>query len=538
MSLHFYKIIKQMPCQIPKDVRNPLFSTVQRRFSAYSFIVIPYQLNKTYCLIIKQYVLFAYHSYDIINVPVIARYKTKGFNMTEATDRVQAGLFNTSDTIIICDTNGKVLFYQDFNDKINMIRGEDAIGRNMSELYPFFKRNEFTTFRAMDQKKPILNELQLFEVDGKPRRAINSSYPLINETGVIGCMTFSVELGENVGRKIKSEAAKYDFSDIITQNISFRRSFDSLKMIAESNSSVLLYGETGTGKELFAHTIHANSTRKNKPLVIQNCAAIPDNLMESLLFGSSKGAFTGAIDRMGLFEAANGGTLYLDEVNSMSLDLQGKLLRAIESSSIRRVGDTHERQVDVRIIASTNENLAVLVEKGLFRKDLFYRLNVSSYSIPSLRERRDDIPLLCSHYINLFNQRLNRNVSGLDQETLSYFMTYPWEGNVRELKNVIEYACTIKTSGLIMIQDLPSYMFNMRTVESVASQEKLLSSSKLAVEAFIKPGISLQHQLDILEEEILKTAILRNRYNISKTAEELKISRQTLYTKLKKYSLL
>ena len=453
-------------------------------------------------------------------------------------DKAQSELFNTSDTILICDTFGKVLFYQDFNDKINMIRGEDAIGRNISELYPFLKRNDFTTFRAMDKKQAILNEIQFFEINGIPKRSLNSSYPLINETGVIGCMTFSVELTDNPKRKVKSQmASKYNFSDIITQNRNFLKSFESLKRIAASDSSVLLYGETGTGKELFAHTIHANSSRSNKPLIIQNCAAIPDNLMESLLFGSSKGAFTGAIDSMGLFEAADGGTLYLDEINSMSLDLQGKLLRAIESSSIRRVGETSEREVDVRIIASTNENLSVLVQQGHFRKDLFYRLNVSSYAIPSLRERRDDIPLLCDHYINLYNQRLNHHVTGLGEETLAYLMSYPWDGNVRELKNVMEYACTVKTSGPILIQDLPTYMFNMRTVESVVNQEHLLSSSQLAAEAFIKPGISLQAQLDILEEEILRTAILRNRYNISKTADELKVSRQTLYTKLKKYSL-
>lgn len=459
--------------------------------------------------------------------------------MTKSKDKVQGELFNTSDTIIICDTMGKVLFYQDFNDKINMIRGEDAIGRNISELYPFFERNDFTTFRAMDKKQAILNELQFFEINGMPRRALNSSYPLINETGVIGCMTFSVELTDNPKRVVRSQmVSKYDFSDIITQNRSFRKSFDTLKKIAASDSSVLLYGETGTGKELFAHTIHANSSRSNKPLIIQNCAAIPDNLMESLLFGSSKGAFTGAVDRMGLFEAADGGTLYLDEINSMSLELQGKLLRAIESSRIRRIGETNEREVDVRIIASTNENLSVLVEQGHFRKDLFYRLNVSSYSIPSLKERKDDIPLLCKHYINYYNQRLNHHVTGLDEETLSYLITYPWDGNVRELKNVMEYVCTIKTSGSILIQDLPTYMFNMRTVESVVKQEHLLSSNQIAVETFVKPGISLQSQLDILEEEILRTAILRNRYNISKTADELKISRQTLYSKLKKYSLI
>lgn len=459
--------------------------------------------------------------------------------MVHSKDKVQSELFNTSDTILICDVNGNVLFYQDFNDKINMIRGEDAIGRNIRELYPFLKHDEFTTFRAMKKKQAILNELQSFEINGIPRRSLNSSYPLINENNVIGCMTFSVELSDKSSRKVRSQMmSKYNFSDIITQNRKFLKTFDSLKKIASSNSSVLIYGETGTGKELFAHTIHANSPRYNKPLVIQNCAAIPDNLMETLLFGSSKGAFTGALDRMGLFEAADGGTLYLDEINSLSLDLQGKLLRAIESSSIRRIGETGVREVDVRIIASTNENLAVMVEKGLFRKDLFYRLNISSYSIPSLRERRDDIPLLCDHYIKIYNQRLNHNLSGLDEETLSYFLSYPWEGNVRELKNVIEYVCIIKNEGPIVIQDLPPYMFNMRTVETVVSQDHLLSSSQLAAEFFVKPGVSLQAQLNILEEEILKLAILKNHYNVSKTAKELKISRQTLYLKLKKYSLI
>lgn len=459
--------------------------------------------------------------------------------MTISKDKVQSKLFNTSDTILICDTNGKVLFYQDFNDTINMIRGEDAIGRNISELYPFLAHDDFTTFRAMDKRKAILNELQNFEIDGVPKRSLNSSYPLINETGVIGCMTFSVELSANSRRKVKSQmVSKYNFSDIITNNKKFLDSFDALKKIASSDSSVLIYGETGTGKELFAHTIHANSSRHDNPLVIQNCAAIPDNLMESLLFGSSKGAFTGAVDRMGLFEATDGGTLYLDEINSLSLGLQGKLLRALESQSIRRIGETAEREVDVRVIASTNENLAVMMERGLFRKDLFYRLNVSSYKIPSLRERRDDIPLLCEHYIKVFNQRLNHNIEGVDDETMSYFMSYPWDGNVRELKNVIEYVCTVKSGGLIRINDLPAYIFNMRTAETLASKDHMLSSSQLAAEFFIKPGTSLHAQLDILEEEILKTVILRNRYNISKASRELKISRQTLYTKLKKYSLI
>ena len=452
------------------------------------------------------------------------------------TDKVFAELFNQSDSVLICDVRGKVLYYQDYNDQINMIRNEDAVGRSIYELYPFFKRDDFTTFRAIDQKKPILNELQLFEVNGVPKKSLNSSYPLINEAGVLGCMTISVELTDNSHRQKKLRLlSKYNFEDIITQNRKFKESFETLKRIAATDASVLIYGETGTGKELIAHTIHANSPRRGLPFLIQNCAAIPDNLMESILFGSSKGSFTGAIDKAGLFEVADGGTLYLDEVNSLSLDLQGKLLRALENNSIR---ENEEREVDVRIIASTNENLAKMVEENRFRKDLFYRLNVTNYAIPSLRERTDDIPLLCDYYISIFNQRLDRGITGLDSEVLAFFQTYPWDGNVRELKNVVEYSCTIKPDGMITIHDLPDYMFNQRTLENAASKDLLLSNTQLAVEALVKPGTSLDAQLSILEEEILRGAITRNRYNISKTAAELKISRQTLYGKLKKYNLL
>ncbi|MCI6853900.1 MAG: sigma 54-interacting transcriptional regulator [Firmicutes bacterium] len=459
--------------------------------------------------------------------------------MMQSTDKVFKELFNQTDSILIIDVHGKVLFYQDYNDQINMMRDEEAIGRSIFDLYPFFKREDFTVFKAMDKKQPILNEIQLFEVNGIPKKSLNSAYPLINETGVIGCMVLSVEIGENAQRKRHSRiTSKYDFEDIITNNSTFLESFDTLRMIAKSSSNVLIYGETGTGKELIAHTIHANSPRRGKPFLIQNCAAIPDNLMESILFGSSKGSFTGAIDKSGLFEVANGGTLYLDEVNSLSLDLQGKLLRAIENNSIRRIGENEERDINVRILASTNENLAMMVKEGKFRKDLFYRLNVTNYSIPSLRERRDDIPLLCEHYISQFNHRLSHNVDGLDDEVAAYFQAYPWDGNVRELKNVIEYACTIKLDGKITIHDLPSYMFNQRTMESIVSQEQVFSSTQLAVEAFIKPGTSLESQLEILEKEIMKTALLRNRYNITKTALELKLSRQTLYNKLKKYDLI
>lgn len=456
----------------------------------------------------------------------------------KAEDRVFKELFGYTDSILITDVNGKVLYYEDYNDQINMIRYEDAIGRSVFELYPFFKREDFTLFKAIDTKRVIVNELQEFQVNGVSKKALNSAYPLINETGIIGCMVMSIELDNKAGRKkVSSVSAKYNFSDIMTQNNAFKASFDKLQMLSQGDANILIYGETGTGKELIAHTIHANSPRNRKPFIIQNCAAIPGNLIESILFGSTKGSFTGAVDKAGLFEIAKGGSLFLDEVNSLSLDLQGKLLRVIENKAVRRIGESFEREMDVRIITSTNERLGKLVERGTFRKDLFYRLNVASFSVPPLRERRDDIPLLASHYIQQYNGTLNHNITGIDDDVMGFFDEYPWEGNVRELKNVIEYACTIKASGSITMCDIPDYMLLNKKHYSSTDMKETAADTK-GESKYMKPYTSLASQMQSLERDILEAAIQRNRYSITKTAKELQIARQTLYNKLNKYGLL
>lgn len=451
-------------------------------------------------------------------------------------DKVFKELFSYTDSILISDVNGKVLYYEDYNDQINALRHENVIGRSVFELYPFFKREDFTLFKAIDTKKVIINEYQEFVVNGVQKRALNSAYPLINETGVLGGMVLTVELDASSNHKIrKASQAKYNFENIITQDANFLLSFDRLRKLAGSSFNILVVGETGTGKELIAHTIHANSTRSRQPFIIQNCAAIPDNLMESILFGSSKGSFTGAIDRAGLFEVANGGTLFLDEINSLSLDLQGKLLRAIEEKTIRRIGEATDRDVDVRILASTNQDLGELVAKGSFRKDLFFRLNVTSYTIPPLRERRGDIPLLIDYYIGIYNRQMNRNITGVAPNVMELFHRYRWDGNVRELKSAIEYACIIRSNGEITLSDIPDYMFSQKQqAHSQETMEDIVSP----VRSIVKANTSLAEQLDELEKEVIKACLEKNRFSIKHTAEELKISRQTLYNKLKKYNLL
>ncbi len=431
-------------------------------------------------------------------------------------------LFYDSDLILIIDKNGKVMYYDDYDDNLNMLKKENVVGRSIFELYPFFKRGDFTVFRAMDRKEPILNEYQTFTVDGNKKNCLNNAFPLINETGVIGGIVISVELSSKaVKRKTRKSTSRYDFEDIITENQEFKKSMEILKKVSKSESNVLIIGETGTGKELIAHSIHSNSSRRNKPFIIQNCAAIPSSIMESILFGTAKGSFTGSMDKEGLFESANGGTIFLDEINSVPYDLQSKLLRTLENKNIMRIGENIEREIDIRIIASTNEDLARKVDKGEFRADLYYRLNVISFNIPPLKERKEDIKVLVDYYINQYNSILNKNITGISKDVLQILNDYDWKGNVRELKNVIEYALNFSEDGILNMDSLPQYL-----MKSISNEKK----ERLA-------GCSLTTMVDNYECKLIKDALESCKYNILKTAEFLNIPRQTLYYKLKKYNI-
>lgn len=431
-------------------------------------------------------------------------------------------LFYDSDLILIIDKNGKVIYYDDYDDNLNMLKKENALGRYIFELYPFFERKDFTVFRAMDKKEPILNEYQSFIIDGIKKNCLNNAFPLINETGVIGGIVISVELSsKSAKKKVKKATSRYNFEDIITENQEFKKSLEILKKVSKSESNVLIIGDTGTGKELIAHSIHSNSRRRSNPFIIQNCAAIPSSIMESILFGTAKGSFTGSIDKVGLFESANGGTIFLDEINSIPYDLQSKLLRTLENKSIMRIGENIERDIDIRIIASTNEDLEKKVDNGEFRADLYYRLNVISFNVPPLKERKEDIKILVDHYINQYNSILNKNITGISKDVLQILSNYEWKGNVRELKNVIEYALNFSEDGILNKDNLPQYL-----IKSISNDKKECLTDS-----------SLTTIVDNYECKLIKDALEICKYNILKTAEYLNIPRQTLYYKLKKYNL-
>ncbi len=307
--------------------------------------------------------------------------------------------------------------------------------------------------------------------------------------------------------------SRYDFSNIVGQSPQMKEVFKLIEKVAKTKSNVLITGKSGTGKELVARAIHYNSERANKPFVAINCGAIVGTLMESEFFGHKKGSFTGAIrDKDGFFKIANGGTLFLDEVGDIPMHLQVKLLRAIEEGVIMPVGGTTPIQIDVRIIAATNRDLMKDIENGRFRDDLYYRLNVVEIKLPSLNERKEDIPLLVDHFIKKYNNELKRRVLGTDNETMRILMNYPWKGGIRELENVIERALILCEGEYITKRDLPPNMVREEYLSAVPDR------LKDAVAAFEK-----EHILNILR---------RTGNNKEEAAKLLDISLSSLYRKM------
>jgi DNA-binding NtrC family response regulator len=304
---------------------------------------------------------------------------------------------------------------------------------------------------------------------------------------------------------------------MIGQSLAMRRVMSLIEQVAPSSASVIIIGESGTGKELVARTIHELSPRHNGPYVAINCAAMPETLMESELFGHERGAFTGADRRReGCFELSNGGTLLLDEIGEMKPELQAKLLRVLEESKLRRLGGSTEVAVDVRVLAATNRNLDASIKEGRFREDLYYRLNVFAIELPALCERAEDIPGLVDHFLGELKQPEGKKITGVDAECLEVLKSYRWPGNVRQLRNVIERALIVSQGPLITVVDLPPEL--KRTTGSSSSFELRLGMS-----------------LDNVERELIMRTIDFTGGNKSRAAEVLGISLKTLYNRLERY---
>ena len=322
-------------------------------------------------------------------------------------------------------------------------------------------------------------------------------------------------LKKEVVRLKKEVESRYHFHQLIGKSPSMQKIYDLIERISDSSSNVLITGESGTGKELVAKAIHYSGIRKEGPFIAVNCAAIPETLLESELFGYKRGAFTDAkTDKKGLIFEATEGTLFLDEITEMPPMLQAKLLRVIEEREVRPLGDTNSYPIDVRIISASNRDIKELIHQGRFREDLYYRLKVIDIELPPLRERREDIPLLVQHFIDQIRQRTEEEISGVSEDALKILINYSWPGNVRELENVIQRAITLCQHEVILPEDLPTSML----------QE--------ADENLIEKGLREKYTLDQLEKEYIRKVLIEVGGNKSKAAEILGLDRKTLYRKL------
>jgi len=323
---------------------------------------------------------------------------------------------------------------------------------------------------------------------------------------------------------LKQEVQKeYSFENIISKNERMRQIFDTIRKVAKYKSTILIEGESGTGKELVAKAIHFNSDRSSNPFIPVNCGAIPENLLESELFGHTKGSFTNAVrTKKGLFEEADGGTMFLDEIGELPFQLQVKLLRVLQDGEIRRIGDSRPITIDVRIIAATIKDLDKEVRERKFRDDLFYRLNVLPMKIPPLRERKEDIPLLVDHFIGKYSRELNKPIEGIIPEALNCLLNFNWHGNVRELENVIERAIVLTESNRIQVENLPVEIQNPR-------EESRLS--------LLNDELSIKKASRYLEIDLIKKALQKTKGNHTHAAKLLEISHRALLYKIKEYGI-
>lgn len=440
--------------------------------------------------------------------------------------------------VYIVDKQGIGRFYNETMATMEKVNVEDVLQKKFHEAFPEVRNNDSTMLKALLKAEPTVKKQQTYKnFYGKEITTVNSTIPIVVNGETVAALEVAKDITdirrmsdtllelqkgntepvENHKKTIK----RYTFDDIQGQNDDFQLALNRAKKAADNDASVFIYGETGTGKELFAQSIHYCGKRKNKPFLAQNCAAIPESLLEGILFGTSKGSFTGAVDREGLFEQANGGTLLLDEISAMPYELQGKLLRVLQEDYIRRVGGMKDIPVDVRIIATVNEPPEDLIAQGKLRSDLFYRLCVVNIEIPSLRERMDDVQILAEGFLEKFNKKFDKEIWMISDGALKKLKNHSYPGNVRELENIIEQAVSMSDNEHALTEKNLSMPTRRRKAPTINYDKE----------------IPLDKYLDDIEAKIISEALFDARGNISKAADALHIKRQTLQHKLKKHRL-
>lgn len=455
-----------------------------------------------------------------------------------AMDKIQEGIYITDEKGYIIEYNRSVQESEGFSLDEVLYHSEEEVYGSLNS-YDFI--SDFS-IPVREGKKIIKDHYYNYNLGyGKKTAIIMSLYPYIVDGEVKAVCTIgrninqikdflidtlgmrNQQLRENDPQKT---GARYFFDDIVGKSESMRITVERAKLVAKRDSPVLIYGETGTGKELMAQSIHNGSLFLDGPFVSVNCAAIPETLLESILFGVSKGSFTGAVEGPGLFEQAEGGSIFLDEINSMPLSLQPKILRVIQEKMVRRVGGQEEIPVNCRIISAVNQDPREILEKGLIRDDLFFRLATIEIKIPPLRQRKEDIEHLLYSFIDKYNVRFGLFIEGVCPSLFNLLLEYDWPGNIRELENLVESAMNLvgNHEKLLRTKDLSDYF-----------QEKF---SAINPKKKQDPEVyNLKERLTIYEKKLIQEALTRNNFNIAKTAEEFGMTRQNLYLRLKKLDI-
>jgi len=439
----------------------------------------------------------------------------------------------------VFDSRGHLMFLNNTCKKIESLIKENVIGKHLQDIYEV-DQDYSTMLTTIQHKKPVKNRCDNFANRfGDAVTSINSGYPLYVEDlfyGAFGVVldmetltTYTEKqailqryLNQTKGKPVKNHQMKgyYTFEHIIGESAKIREAVNIAQKVAASDFSVLLLGETGTGKEMFAQSLHSASTRDQKPFIAINCAAIPSSILESSLFGTIKGSFTGSGNQRGLLDEANGGTLFLDEINSMDIQVQSKLLRVLQEKNFRRVGGLKDIACDFRVIAAMNEPPAAALEGNRLRVDLYYRLNTISIEVPPLRARTEDIPVLVKYYIHKLSHTGGKFISGVTDEAMALLMEYDWPGNVRELFHALEYAFALVDSDNIDITCFPKRLLLHKDTGENRRQNFL--------------RYDIREQMQDYEKRLIEEALSASEYNISRAAKSLNLSRQSLQHRMKK----
>lgn len=456
--------------------------------------------------------------------------------------------------VLLTDREGVILYYNSAMSRIDDLMPADVLHKKIVDVYHLTDDSSII-MQCLQKGAPIIDQPIYYRTRmGKIANTIHSAFPLTRNGNMIGVVCFVRDfnvLAETIADMPLIEQnfdSAITFDSIIGEDPELVQAVSAAKMAANTPSPVMLYGLTGTGKELFARAIHNHSARRRQKYTPVNCAAIPENLLEGILFGTSKGAFTGSVNKPGLFEKTHGGTIFLDELNSMPIGLQSKILRVLQERKVRRIGALKEITIDVKIISSVNVDPHTAMKNGTLRSDLFYRLGVVFIHIVPLAERMGDLPLLVDHFLKKHNRIMGKSVKTLSDNVIQTFNHYPWPGNVRELEHAIEGAMNVVGTGdTIQCRHLPSYYFRPGSVgnrpENTGNDTLPSPPAPPAATGVSAPDPTPFPERSLLEkkadqeQDIIHKSLARRRGNIARTAADLGISRQLLYYKMKKYGM-